>query len=298
MKTLIVYVYFMSPSSDYNLSFFSKIELTYKPDIDYIIVINGHRCSVNLPIRENVTVLKRDNIGFDFGGHAHALEHIQHQNKTYDYYFFMNSGVIGPIIPYYHKAHWSHIFIKKLNDKVKLVGTTIACLPASDLGGYGPKVEGFFFLTDKIGLDLLQKEKTIFCNHDDKTLAIVNGEYGLSNCILRNGYSIDCMLKRYNNIDWNDKNNWNMNNNKHPSRKNSFFNNSINPYEVIFHKWFWHGSEYVNFDIIKNYVNYVNNYHKINNNKKNYVNYVNNYHKINNNKKNYVNNYHKINNNK
>ena len=49
-----------------------------------------------------------------------------------------------------------------------------------------------------------------------------------------------------------------MNHNKHPSRKNSFFNNSINPYEVIFHKWFWHGSDNVNFDIIKNYVdNYI-----------------------------------------
>lgn len=58
----------------------------------------------------------------------------------------MNSGVCGPIIPNYLKddAHWSTYFIRKINDKVKLVGTTICCLPHTDAGGYGPKVEGFF----------------------------------------------------------------------------------------------------------------------------------------------------------
>ena len=42
MKSVIIYTYYMSPSSDYNLSFFVKKELSYKPNIDYIIVINGH----------------------------------------------------------------------------------------------------------------------------------------------------------------------------------------------------------------------------------------------------------------
>jgi len=258
MKSLIVYVYFKSDSSDYNLSFFSKAELTYKPDIDYIIVINGYECDIVFPCIENVTVLKRDNIGFDFGGHAYALDYIQSQNKTYDYYFFMNSGVIGPIIKKKDICdiydHWTYIFIKKINDRVKLVGTTIVCLPHKDQGGYGPKVEGFFFMTDSIGLNLLQKEKTIFFNHKNKRSAILNGEYSLSKCIMRHGYSIDCILHRYQGIDWTDTNNWNMNNNRHPSRKKSFYNTSLDPFEVIFHKWYWHGKETVNYDIIKEYV--------------------------------------------
>ena len=70
--------------------------------------------------------------------------------------------------------------IKKINDSVKLVGTTIVCLPNYDAGGYGPKVEGFFFMTDNIGLNLLKNQKNIFCNHPDKYSAIVNCEYGLS----------------------------------------------------------------------------------------------------------------------
>jgi hypothetical protein len=167
----------------------------------------------------------------------------------------MNSGVIGPILPtYFTYYHWSNIFIKKINNIVKLVGTTIVCLEPSDLGGYGPKVEGFFFMVDHCGLNLLKQEGTIFFNHNDKTDAIVNGEYGLSNCILKHGYSIDCILSKYKNIDWRNIFNWNRNNNIHPSRKNSFYGNSINPFEVIFHKWFWHGLETVNFDIIKQHV--------------------------------------------
>ena len=142
-----------------------------------------------------------------------ALNYIKEHNKKYNNFFFMNSGVCGTIIPNYLKdVNWSTYFISKINDKVKLVGTTLCCLPHTDAGGYGPKVEGFFFATDVKGLSILFKEKTIFQIHENKYSAIVNGEYGLSNCLLKNGYSIDCMISKYR-IDWTDKKNWNMNNN-------------------------------------------------------------------------------------
>lgn len=257
MKSVIIYTYFKSPSSDYNLKFFVNKELSYKNNIDYVIVINGfeHEESIIFPELKNITIIKRENIGFDFGGHAEALKYIETNKKTYDYYFFMNSSVIGPILPhYFKKEHWTNIFIEKITDKVKLVGTTIVCLQPYDWGGYGPKVEGFFFMVDQIGLDTLKKEEYIFYNHSDKTSAVVNGEYGLSNCILKNGYSIDCMLRKYENVDWRNEKNYNLNDNQHPSRKNRFFGTSINPYEVIFHKWFWNEEEVVNFNIIDEYV--------------------------------------------
>jgi hypothetical protein len=261
MKSVIIYTYFPSLSSDFNLDFFVKKELSYKDTIDYIIVINGYKYNENIkfPILDNLTIIKRENTGYDFGGHNCALQYIETQSKIYDYYFFMNSGVVGPIVPHYFtEYHWSTIFIKKINERVKLVGTTIVCLPHTDAGGYGPKVEGFFFMVDNIGLNMLKSQKTIFCNHKDKYSAIVNGEYGLSNCILKNGYSIDCMLPKYQNIDWTNNNNYNLNNNTHPSRKNSFYGCSINPYDVIFHKWYWHNNDNVNFDIIKQYVDNFN----------------------------------------
>ena len=148
MKSVIIYTYFSSQSSDYNLDFFVKKELSYKDNIDYIIVINNYvyNESIKFPNLDNLKILKRENIGYDTGGHNCALEYIEAQSKIYDYYFFMNSGVIGPIIPHYFtETHWTNIFIKKINERVKLVGTTIVCLPHNDAGGYGPKVEGFFF---------------------------------------------------------------------------------------------------------------------------------------------------------
>ena len=36
------------------------------------------------------------------------------------------------------------------------------------------------------------------------------------------------------------------------------YGDSINPYHVIFHKWYWHGAENVNFEIIKQYVDNFN----------------------------------------
>lgn len=253
-KIVIIYTYFKSPVADYNLTFFSRRELTYKENIDYVIVINGYTCDILFPRIANLTILKRENVGYDFGGHNEAIQYLKSKGLTYKYYFFMNSGVFGPIMPAYITEHWSEIFIKKLIGLVKIVGTSIVCLRKDDLGGFGPKVEGFFFLTDSIGLGLLLEEETVFCNHVDKKAAIIDGEYGLTKCIMKHGYTIDCMIQRYNGVDWYDKRNWNINNNKHPTRKNDYFGKSINPYEVIFHKWYWEGKDLVNYDIVKHYV--------------------------------------------
>jgi len=70
MKSVIIYTYFQSQSSDYNLDFFVKKELSYKDNIDYIIVINGNVYNENIqfPTLDNLTILNRDNIGYDFGG--------------------------------------------------------------------------------------------------------------------------------------------------------------------------------------------------------------------------------------
>ena len=255
-RIFISYAYFSSEQADHNLRFFIQRELLIynNENIDYIFVINGYDCSdITFPERPNVIVLRRENIGYDFGGHKHALDHCH--GKQYDYYFFMNSGVFGPIMPsYFTHEHWSNIFIRKINDRVKLVGITIVCLPHHDLGGYGPKVEGFFFLTDNVGLQLLKDEGTIFCDHPNFESVIIKGEYGLSNCIIRHGYSLDCMIRKYQGIDWRDQNNWSLNNNKHPTRKNSFYGESLNPYELIFHKWLWKDSPRVQFEIVRQYV--------------------------------------------
>lgn len=257
MKILISYSYYETDIAKYNLDFFIKKGIINDPNILYVFVINGFNCSINIPVLDNVKIIKRENTGYDFGAHYAALESEKDNSSIYDYYIFLNSGVFGPILPHYLSGYkWYMPFINKINTSVKLVGTSIVCLPESDAGGYGPKVEGFFFVTDSIGLNLLLQDGNVFKIHENKYSAIVYGEYGLSNIILNSGYSIDCMLHKYQDINWLDKSNWTCNNNQHPSRKNSFYGKSINPYEVIFHKWKWiYNNDSIHYDIIEEYVN-------------------------------------------
>ena len=254
-KIFISYVYFPSPSNDYNLSYFIENEIKYRENVFYSIVINGHNCAYTIPKLSNVNVIYRDNTGFDFGGYEASINYAFEkwgEYQEFDYFFFMNSGVIGPILKD-KTEDWYSKFTTKFTNLVKLVGTTIVCLPQWDAGGFGPKVEGFCFCLDKKGLELVLKDGTIFYNHETKRDAIINGEYALSRCIINNGFTIDCMLEKYKNINWYDGRNHFMNDNNHPSRKNSYFGGSIDPYEVIFHKWFWPGHPYVSLDIIENY---------------------------------------------
>jgi hypothetical protein len=62
------------------------------------------------------------------------------------------------------------------------------------------------------------------------------------------------MLPRYKNIDWTCPSSYAMNEFQFPSRKGKYYGISIQPYEVIFHKWHWAGEGDVNFDIVSDYV--------------------------------------------
>ena len=224
--------------------------ITENARVDYIIVVNGHTCNVALPKLPNLKVIYRDNVGFDFGGHKAALDSLN--GKQYDYYFFMNSGVLGPFLPDTHPKdlHWTELFIKKITDKVKLVSLSI--FPSGD----HVTSEGYFFMTDRIGLDLLLTKMPVFYDCPSKYAAI-GSENALSRCILNNGYTIDCMLDKFKGVNWLDRNNWNLNNANPPSRKNGYFGESINPFETIFHKWYWDNpsDSMVSHDIVDAHVN-------------------------------------------
>jgi hypothetical protein len=48
-------------------------------------------------------VLRRPNVGFDFGSYADA---ISAAGRVYDVYIFLNSGVTGPFVPSYMPRDW------------------------------------------------------------------------------------------------------------------------------------------------------------------------------------------------
>ena len=73
-------------------------------DVDYFFIINGS-CSLNINKiiskkniynkLTNINIIYRDNKGYDFGAYNYV---INNYNLNYDYYFFMNSSVIGPYL--------------------------------------------------------------------------------------------------------------------------------------------------------------------------------------------------------
>ena len=261
---VIFYVYYETDQCCFNLDYFVNFG-GILPQHDYIFIINGKTCSIKIPFGNNIHIIYNENVGYDFGGFEQGISFFfnnpkspfRKKNKVYNFFVFMNASVIGPIT--HHSIQWDwveyfrHLFIE--DPSVRLYGTSIVCLPEEDEGTRGPKVEGFFWCTDLKGLDLLIKEETIFMKHPTKESAIINGEYGLSNCLLgKHGFNIGCILTRYQGIDWRNKMNWSHNECKHPSRKGTFYGESMNPYETIFHKWFWHNEPTVHKELIDKHI--------------------------------------------
>ncbi len=119
----------------------------------------------------------------------------------YKYFIFMNSSVRGPFFPPYFSKflldyekdfnkliYWYHVFTKRINHKVKLVGSTINC--QSD-----PKhVQTYFLTTDFIGLSVLLQNADVFSCFGSKLDTVMGGEVRISERILAANYQIDCLL--------------------------------------------------------------------------------------------------------
>lgn len=246
-STAVLYAYHETPQSRANLEFFARVALADHADTTFVVVVNGERCSVDLPERGHCFVLRRENRGFDFGAHAHGIAFLAEtfgcpvEDLPFEHFVFLNSSVAGPFLPSYwpRELHWTRVLTSRLNDRVKLVGPSIVCLPPADAGGYGPRVEGYCFATDRVGLAAALRRGSVFVDHATKRDAIVEGEYGLSRAILAAGHTLDCLLYRYQGVDWTDPANWNENDNRHPSRAGDYGGISIHPFEVVFHKWYW-----------------------------------------------------------
>lgn len=264
VRVVVQYAYSEGSRGDAaaNLGFFLRHGVTNPPDdrldVHYAFTINGectspscheviHRaqhsaeCPSCIP---RVSILHRPNLGFDFGGHAAMLDVLDATNSTYDAYIFLNCGVTGPFLSTFMPSewHWVRAFTDKLCNRVGVVGTSIVCLPASDEGGMGPKVEGFAFALSSGALQVVRERGTSFQQHPDKVAAILSGEYNLTTVLLNEGYDIDCLLKAYQGIDWRNETNWQCNYQAHPSRANSYYGISMHPLEVIFHKSHWAGT--------------------------------------------------------
>lgn len=226
-KNLTIYCYYEKDGfkkNQTNLEHFIKSGLSI-PNMDYIFIINGHRCSVNIPEKENITIIKEDNC-YDFESWYNVLEVTEWYE--YKYIFFMNCSVIGPLN--FDNSNtvvidWFTPFLEKMDEN------TVICSNIINKNGESRCTTYNFLLDTKVIPLLLTKRifgdskdktryyNTVFGRKIDKIDTTLTGEYGLSRVLLDAGFHITCLHPGL--VDRNDgnhkrvemtifmKNNWN-----------------------------------------------------------------------------------------
>ncbi len=164
----------------------------------------------------------------------------------------MNSSIRGPFFPpYFLKVlsdyqtefnepfYWYHIFTKRINAKVKLVGVTLAC------GGEVLHAQSYFLATDFLGLSVLLQSggkdgseiPGVFGCFGSRMETIQMSEISISTQILNAGYSLDCLLTKHQRKDFSKKGNYSCGIYGSPFQDKNYDGRSVDPYEVVFVKY-------------------------------------------------------------
>jgi hypothetical protein len=231
-KVLVLYVFHIYNNRVKN---FIKNCIFNDDNIDFILISNNKNNIIDIP--DNVKILYRDNIGYDFGGWSDALL-TNNLYENYDKFIFVNSSVTGPFIPSYSKYKWTDIYINGLENNIKLFGSTI-----NTCGNPLTKshVQSYIFSMDKNTLKYLIDCEIFSLNNYSKTFldAVWNKEVLMSRKIIENNWNIGSLMTLYKNIDFTFRN-------KKPNECNIIFFDDLmhkkfrnilwNDYEIVFIK--------------------------------------------------------------
>lgn len=181
---------------------------------------------------------------YDWGTMGWVLSRKIVDVNRYTHFIFMNSSVRGPFLPAYlwGKVRWQDIFISRLSDSIKLVGPTISCEGSpkdGDVNGTwrtNPHVQSYVVVTDKIGLNAMWEEGSVFECYSNMWDVIYYAELGSTWAVLSAGYGIDSLMLRYQGIDWTNLDTWDCNARVNPYGENYYDGITIDPFEVVFVK--------------------------------------------------------------
>lgn len=196
MKTLVLFVFHDLNERVY--SFFNNC-IFEDDNVDFIIISNNTSNVFELP--SYVKVLKRDNIGFDFGGWSDALL-TDELYKNYDYFIFANSSIIGPFLSPAFNEIWTNIYINGLQENnIKIFGSTINSCGDPYNKSY---VQSYIFSMNNSTLLLLIERQIFTLDNYANTMAeiIENKEMLMSRIIIENGGNIGSLLQCQRNIDY------------------------------------------------------------------------------------------------
>lgn len=194
-KTLVLYVF-----HQYNnrVKYFIQNAIFNSDDTDFIVICNDKKEDFDVP--NYVKILKRDNIGYDFGGWSEALL-TDNLYKNYDYFIFINSSVMGPYTVSYYTGRWTDIFINGLKNNIKLFGSTINTLNNPlELS----HVQSYVFAVSKDTLEYLIDCEIFSIKQYANTFeeAIWYKEVLLSRKVIEKGWNIGALCNIYKDVDF------------------------------------------------------------------------------------------------
>ena len=291
-RFLVIYVYYEVKNfqkHQTNLSFFIRHGMNEKNwkhiNIDYLFVVNGEQSEVLIPNEPNIYILKEKNCS-NWEGWENGMRFMESKfgnlYEKYDYIYFITCSVLGPLIESNKDSHWILPYVDKIKSENSIICSNIATsLPDNDVGGPGIRLSFYNFLlkiNEKV-LKILRKEliininegtknkdnhrpyyNTVFGYKKDSLDETLTGEYGLSRILLKNRYTLSCLI-----YDRSDYQNVLLNNNLHPDRYLTFNGKNLPVEKIIFYKNLWkHGNnriclpiEYNNCDeLVSEYSNF------------------------------------------
>lgn len=200
-KTLVLYTFFEMNVAVYT---FLKHGIFEDENTDFMVICNNPdiRQLVNLDILipKYVTIVVRENTGFDFGAWSvGALTNDVY--KKYDYLVFLNASVYGPYLPEGCVEKWTNILTSKLNETVKLVGCTINTMNSIATHAH---VQSYCFCMNKETFEFLVYKEIFSLTKfkDSKGDVIFGNEIPMSRVIIDNGWNISCICPKFDDIDY------------------------------------------------------------------------------------------------
>lgn len=177
----------------------------FKDDnVDFVFVCNNPTIRIYVP--EYVSIIYRENKGYDFGAWSEGL---LKRKKDYEYYICVNSTVDGP----FYNGKWTDVYVNGLKNNVKLFGSSVNCCTGPWCKQFpywsGPHVQTFIFSMTHETLEYLSNEGIFSLTKytNDKIDTVFEKEIGMSKKILDKGWDIGSLMTYYNGVDFHNKNN-------------------------------------------------------------------------------------------
>ncbi|MGX1197125.1 hypothetical protein [Parvibaculum sp. MBR-TMA-1.3b-4.2] len=245
-KVAIIY-HFYELNETYRDNFVFFMNTAVDDTADYFVFISGD-CSVPLTDHENVKYIQIKNKNHDFGGVVEFVRQFNH--LSYDAYMFVNSSMRGPFVPTYFSMPWYDGFLSRLSDTIVMVGCSVNILPMSssfsvrfgDLFDYEPPFihvqTTAYALSSKAFKHLVAAGFYDVEDFLEKEDVIARYEIGISQEVLKQGWSISSLLPQYEEFNTGKRSLGYEDTLREgdPLFENAFFGRSICPLETIFIK--------------------------------------------------------------